>query len=642
MNCKICNEETVFGEEYCKDHFIKIKTEEFLDNSDPENLGIVKWIEFFFPHYARNKVARFHKAMHLRWLHLYNPFYVNKMERLVNDICWRGGGKSTVYTFFDVLYALCNNGSKIKIKPQLEVIEVDLVEKFICIASETGDMAEEFVSRIRNELMTNERLKWFYPGKLKKAFDAYDKKWTQRAFKYNGCYILGIGQGHQARGRIKGAHRITWLIGDDIYSEDSIKTKIGRNNVKKWWNKAIKNTVDDLLGKIILVGTIVHEDTVTVSAMRNKRWKTSITPLMPIILFRHLVKEHLKVNYDTHDCKLPFDEIENEFERVDKQRKYFWDLQESRDWQLSWPDRANLYMIVTKFQEAVLDRDVQAYYQEMFHKVVPDEQKKFNPKMFQPLGPWRIWKEGGYVWMHAPDRFGDKPVNINVQIGVDLSGAETAASDDVALVAACAFPDETYAMLRATYGKFNQRDELYNNVDAEIDINRENVERIGFMDELYRMSLELFPQYVRIGKGGGVESSVIREVDRLFRKMHSQTLITKRDQKKFAGDKISRIVNSLAHRYQAYQMYHSAGLDAMEEQLEYLGGMEHDDLADAGEVALYGLMTPSAVDYDIVMGIHQTSELELSVHEKTRIFTQQIKKELGIDMQSSWDWRSNN
>ena len=112
-----------------------------------------------------------------------------------------------------------------------QVIEAIIKEEFIVIVSETGDMAEDFVVRIRDEFTMNPNLLFYHKFKVQNAFDAIDGGWTKRAFKLNGVWVLGIGQGMQARGRIKGPDRITLLVADDIYSEKNTKTDNTRENI---------------------------------------------------------------------------------------------------------------------------------------------------------------------------------------------------------------------------------------------------------------------------------------------------------------------------------------------------------------------------------------------------------------------------
>ena len=127
----------------------------------------------------------------------------------------------------------------------------------------------------------------------------------------------------QIRGKVKGAYRITTATFDDIYSENSVKTEETRRGTRIWFNRSALNSVDSLLGKIIAVNTIVHEDTVTVDNMRNPQWKNIFVPVMPLEKFEKFVKEHLTTDKLTGRVDLKFQNIKDEHERITKQREYY-------------------------------------------------------------------------------------------------------------------------------------------------------------------------------------------------------------------------------------------------------------------------------------------------------------------------------
>ena len=97
MTCK--NEECVIDaikNNFCKEHYIEAKQAEYLDNTNPNDLGIVKWIKDMFPVGAENSTPEMHIHLYLCLLNLYNPIYMNKMHRLFENINFRGSAKSTI------------------------------------------------------------------------------------------------------------------------------------------------------------------------------------------------------------------------------------------------------------------------------------------------------------------------------------------------------------------------------------------------------------------------------------------------------------------------------------------------------------------------------------------------------------------
>src|SRR5690606_4554524 len=217
MNCTKCNRLAV-QDNLCKKHWIESKEAVYTDNTDSNNLGIVKWLEDFFPEYTPQRTPEFHKEFYSLLLSLYSPQYRNRYDRQRLFKSYRGSGKSSSATFGFPIYVMAHNGQTIKIKVPVasiqpdgetlveeKVVDVVLNEKLIVIVSKTGLMAEEFAVRIRDEIATNEMFRYFYGNDIRDALDAIDGQWTKKAFKFNGCYLIGLGTGMQIRGRIKGA-----------------------------------------------------------------------------------------------------------------------------------------------------------------------------------------------------------------------------------------------------------------------------------------------------------------------------------------------------------------------------------------------------------------------------------------------------
>ena len=234
INCEICGKQLTTTKlrsvQLCRRHFTEKKESEYLDNSRIRDLGIVKFAEEILPQFTPQKTPYFHKIFYYMALKLYLPVFRNKLERLLLLLSFRGSSKSTAMNCILILYLMIFNGRKYSLKVRNKKYECLIREAFIVIVSETGPMAEDFVVRVRDELQINEMINYLWPGKIQAAYDAVDKAWTKRAFKYNDCFLLGVGQGMQIRGRIKGASRVSFLIGDDIYSENNTITPTGTLN----------------------------------------------------------------------------------------------------------------------------------------------------------------------------------------------------------------------------------------------------------------------------------------------------------------------------------------------------------------------------------------------------------------------------
>ena len=308
--CKSCTEPAVKGG-LCHTHHKEEKYAEWLDNTNEDSLGIVKWCHELMPEFAFNESPWFHKILYLKLLALYNPAYRNKYERLVQFTSFRESAKSTAANTLFSSYVAANNNRKIKLKVNDKVVEYTIEENLIVIISATAGSAEDFTVRIRDAFTTNPRLRYYYTLEIRNALDSTTGQWTRSAFKINDCFIQGVGSGQQIRGKVKGASRPTLVIADDLYSERNVLTEESRRKTKTWWNNEVMNGVDNLKGKVLVLGTIVHDDTIMVELEHNPMWDTIKVEVMPVDNFHKFLKEHIKVDWDTSVCYLPFHDIED-------------------------------------------------------------------------------------------------------------------------------------------------------------------------------------------------------------------------------------------------------------------------------------------------------------------------------------------
>ena len=608
-------------------HYTLQKEAEYLDNSNIRKLGIVKFAEEVLPRFTPQKTPYFHFIFYYLALKLYLPLFRNKLERLLLLIAFRGSSKSTAMNCILILYLMIFNGRKYTLKVKNKKYECLIREAFIVIISETGPMAEDFVVRVRDELQVNEMINYLWPSKIQAAYDAVDKSWTKRAFKYNNCFLLGLGQGMQIRGRIKGASRVSFLIGDDIYSEINTVTDASRTKIRGWWNKAVKNSVDDVVGKIMLLGTIVHSDTVLVDCMHNDLWETYVIKLMPLKKFEYFIKKHMTVDYPAGICRLRYDDEKDKITRIGLQREYYDNIQRSRHWGLAWPERLDLYYIALMFKENFGDRTLAGMYQEYFHEVVFGEHKKFRKEFFQSAGQFRIFTVNDVNWIDW-EKY-DKPKAVTIQIGIDIGGSAIDADDTVITVAAM-LANYRIVVVKQIIGNFSTRDITwddsgYSDRIAKV-ITGEGIKSIGWQDELFRQALFYNADMVKIGYSGN-EIERVYEVIRLFNENGNYIQVVGRLQSVHEGDKKQRIKRNLESPYQTMMMYHAANLGKLEYTLEYLDGIIRDDTADSLEVAVNGIRKPEDLDYEAVTAIPDYGKEE----ERLENFQANIVERIGYN-----------
>jgi hypothetical protein len=596
--CRSCGKSPIVRDGLCYEHYRESRLDEWLDNTDIHNLGIVRWARELLPEYAFNQTPEFHKELYHSLLSLYDPSLRNKYERLRAFISYRGSAKSTAANTLFVMYVIAHNDRQFRITIGDEIKTCTILERAIIIISETAGSAEEFSVRIRDTFSANERIRYYYNYAIQDALDSITGQWTRSAFKINNTYVQAVGSGQQIRGKVKGFSRVTLAIGDDIYSENNTITEERRTRIRYWWNNAVMKSIDDLKGKAVLLGTILHEDTVLVDAERNPRWKVVKIPVMPIEKFHEFINQHIRVDWETATCVLPYDEVENEIERAVSQRQYFDKVQKSGDWGLSWAERIDLYYLAINFQEAVYNNAVGGLYQEYFHITLSPHERRFKQEYFQRLDKYSLVYEHGHTWMQFLDD--DNRKIVNIEFGVDLAG--TGADDAVVTVVASTSDMKIY-MLHQAIGKWSIRD----NADAQMRYNKVILDRsiitgVGIVDEVFRLALRYHPSKIKIGVAGE-EELIVREFRRVFEENKNYTPIVSRPQTggRNAVSKEDRIKNTLLPLYETRMVFHAPNLAKLEYQLEYLGKSAHDDCADSAEAACYGLEYPQDLPFTFFM-----------------------------------------
>lgn len=596
MKCIKCDKPEL-QDGLCYTHHREKKLAEWLDNTDEKNLGIVKWCHEMMPEFAYDNTPWFHQKLFIDLLKLYNPAYRNKYERLYEFISFRESAKSTAANTLFASYILAHNGEEFRISTDEGIVSYPIREKLIVIVSETSTSAEEFTVRIRDAFSQSERLRYYYRVAISDAVDSLTGQWTRSSFKFNDCYVQAVGSGQQIRGKVKGASRPTLLIADDIYSENNTITEERRGRIKKWWNNSVMNSIDNVSGKVIVLGTILHDDTIIVELEKNPQWKTIKIEVMPTDNFHKFLEEHTKTDWDMGRCYLPHDDIDDKDLRLKKQKEYFDAVQKKFEWKLAWPERIDLFLLAIKYQEAVFNNSVSGLYQEYFHITQSPQDKRFRKSYFQSLPPWELKYEHYHTWI----KVGSEDWQVcNVEMGVDLAGK---GKDDSVITVVATLRDTRILVLHQRIGKFSIRDDS-NQANAmdlrwnKVILDRTGIERIGIVDETFRLSLRFHPSKIKVGVAGE-EELIVDEMRRVFQENRVyKTYLYPRRQTSLEGKKEQRITSTCLPYYETRMVYHDPSLSKLEYQLEYLGKATHDDAADSLECALTSLDFPDQITYE--------------------------------------------
>lgn len=142
---------------------------------------------------------------------------------------------------------------------------------YICIVSQTADLAAQIVRTIGNLLTSNERLiKTF--GNLQGPIWSLGIGHLKLA---NGVTIKAKGSGQQIRGQQDEFMRPDLVICDDL--EDSEPFRLGDptdylKKLKQWFKADLLNSLSRKNPRIILVGTVLGADSVLQNLLDSKNW----------------------------------------------------------------------------------------------------------------------------------------------------------------------------------------------------------------------------------------------------------------------------------------------------------------------------------------------------------------------------------
>jgi predicted phage terminase large subunit-like protein len=129
---------------------------------------------------------------------------------------------------------------------------------FIAIFSNTDGQSTAILADIRRNLKTNTRLLALF-GEL---LPTTCKDTDHEIVTSTGICVRVAGSGTETRGWTFGPYRPQLIIGDDIESRDTVATTAQRDKLEKWWDADVLPMRDLQKSRVIIVGTILHQDSV--------------------------------------------------------------------------------------------------------------------------------------------------------------------------------------------------------------------------------------------------------------------------------------------------------------------------------------------------------------------------------------------
>lgn len=203
----------------------------------------------------------------------YFPHYVTKANSALHDYLYRRLPEiaDSARAETDAI-AAPRGEAKSTITTQLFTIWCVITERkwYPIIGMDAFDQAAIMLEAIKAELASNPRLLMDFPeatgqGRVWQAgviLTANDRK------------IEAVGSGKRIRGRRHGPHRPDLFVGDDLENDENVKTPEQRDKLQGWITKAVLK-----LGgagekfDTIIIGTILHYDSVLARLLANKLWR---------------------------------------------------------------------------------------------------------------------------------------------------------------------------------------------------------------------------------------------------------------------------------------------------------------------------------------------------------------------------------
>lgn len=212
----------------------------------------------------RSNIHHFGWFINRRYIQLETPDFHKEMLELASDgslkylafAAPRGHAKSTT---IDFTYSLWST--------------VYMKHNFGVIISDTVSQSIEFVNSLKDEIENNVIIKWLYG-------DLTSDQWRDGEFVTStGIKWVAKGAGMKVRGIRHREYRPDLMIFDDLENDERVSTAEQRKKLRNWLTKAALPALSRD-GRAILVGTVLHNDSLLQNILNHKDMFASWTTRM--------------------------------------------------------------------------------------------------------------------------------------------------------------------------------------------------------------------------------------------------------------------------------------------------------------------------------------------------------------------------
>jgi predicted phage terminase large subunit-like protein len=214
-----------------------------------------KELDFFnrtyFPHYFTRPSSALHRYFAERYPAMIEHSNQTGEGDKEADAAPRGNAKSTWTTFALILWCIAYKK-----------------RRYPMIVSETGPQAQSFLSFIKAELETNERLAQDFPDMVGQG-PVWRADWI---ITRNGIKVHAAGAGQKLRGFRHGSKRPDLVVGDDLENDESVESPDQRKKLEAWFFKALMK-IGNKATVFIVIGTILHAESLLQKLLEKPGWK---------------------------------------------------------------------------------------------------------------------------------------------------------------------------------------------------------------------------------------------------------------------------------------------------------------------------------------------------------------------------------
>lgn len=193
------------------------------------------------PHHFTLKPAEFHKE-------IIDLLQQNYPKNCI--VAPRGHAKSSLISLAYVLHQI-----------------VFCKSEFIILLSDTLSQSKYFLDAIKREFETNEKLIALF-GNL------VGSKWGEEEIETKTeIKIIALGAEQKIRGLKHRQHRPSLIVADDLENEELVSSPERRKKLYRWFNASVIPALASN-GRIIIVGTILHYDSVLMKTSKDETYRT--------------------------------------------------------------------------------------------------------------------------------------------------------------------------------------------------------------------------------------------------------------------------------------------------------------------------------------------------------------------------------